>query len=41
MRSFIEGIFLETCNDTRRVTYNRSSIDLFKLLLKESGWKTI
>ena len=41
MRSSIEGIFLESCNDMCRVIYIKSSINLFKLLLKESGWKTI
>ena len=39
-RVSIEGIFFESC--TRRVpSYIKSNINLFKLLLKESGWKTV
>ena len=40
MRSSIKGVFLESCNDACRVTKN-CNINLFKLSLKESGWKTV
>ena len=40
MWSSIEGIFPEVLQ-RREPKYRKSSINLFKLLLKESDWKTI